>query len=74
MTADDGSIEIGQRTTKVGIVHDINMVWLTVKGRPRALIYNKGVLEIRDRNRGGPVLATIDNTSKTSIASVFASL
>jgi hypothetical protein len=76
MTADDNSIEVGQRTTKAGIVHDVNMVWFTVQGRPRTLVYNsaKGVLEIRDQNRGGGVLASLTNTNKGAIATAFRSI
>jgi hypothetical protein len=75
MTADDNSIEVSQRTNGAGIARDVNMIWFTVQGRPRAMIYASDAgVEIRDGGRGGAVLARIDNTNRSGIAAIFAGL
>jgi hypothetical protein len=77
MTADNDSIEVGQRTGTNGIVHDVNQIWFTVQGRDYALIYNgsnTGQVEIRARNKHGGVVIAFDNATKASIQAAFAGL
>lgn len=73
--ADPGSIEVGQITNRAtGILRDRNMFWFTVRQREYAIVYSDGNIVIRDRNQWGGVVATLNNSNKDTIRTVFAGL
>src|SRR6516225_6845266 len=61
--ADANSIEVGTRVSESGNRNETNMFWFTVRAHPYALVYRQAKIALCDRNRGGAVLATFDNTS-----------
>ena len=75
MYADDNSIEIGTRTTRSGIVHEVNQIWFKANGRPYWIGAHNQQIEIRDRDKHGNAVHRIDRTtSPTQVAAIFAAL